>query len=196
MTIWEINSKNFEAVAKKAALALRKGKVLACPTDTVYGLLTDATNKKAVERVLLIKGREKTKPLPIFVSNIAMAKRLAKVSRGQERFLKKSWPGKVTVVLKSKRILPAETGTTESIALRIPKHSLARLILGKVRRPLTGTSANLSGTPSLSDSKEIIAQFQNRKHKPDMVLDAGVLPKSKPSKVIDITGVKHKVLRK
>ena len=196
MTIWEINSKNFEAVAKKAALALRKGKVLACPTDTVYGLLTDATNKKAVERVLLIKGREKTKPLPIFVSNIAMAKRLAKVSRGQERFLKKSWPGKVTVVLKSKRILPAETGTTESIALRIPKHSLARLILGKVRRPLTGTSANLSGEPPLSDSKEIFRQFQNRKHKPDMVLDAGVLPKSKPSKVIDITGVKHKVLRK
>ena len=196
MTIWEINSKNFEAVAKKAALALRKGKVLACPTDTVYGLIVDAANKKAVKRVLLIKGRERTKPLPIFVKDIAMAKKLAKVSRGQERFLKKVWPGKVTAVLESRRILPKETGTQKTIGLRIPKHKLLQLILQEVKIPLTGTSANLSGTPSLSDSTQIIAQFQNRKHKPDMVLDAGVLPKSKPSKVIDITEAKHKVLRK
>ena len=196
MTVWEINPKNFEAVAKKAALALQKGKVLVCPTDTVYGLIADATNKKAVERVLLIKGREKIKALPIFVKDIAMAKKFARVSPSQEQFLKKVWPGKVTAVLESRGILPKETGTKESIGLRIPNYKLVRLILGKVRRPLTGTSANLSGTPSLSDSKDIIAQFQNRKHKPDMVLDAGVLPKSKPSKVIDITKAKHKVIRK
>ena len=113
MTVWKINPKNFEAVAKKASLALQKGKVLACPTDTVYGLIADATNKKAVKKVLLIKGRKEKKPLPIFVKDIAMTKRLARVEPLQERFLKKVWPGKVTVVLKSRGVLPKETETKE-----------------------------------------------------------------------------------
>jgi len=196
MIVWEINSKNLETIAKKAALALQKGEIVACPTDTVYGLIADAANKKAVKRVLLIKGRKETKPLPIFVKNISMAKHFAKVSPLQERFLRKVWPGKVTAVLESRGILPKETGTQESIGLRIPNYTLVHLMLGKVRRPLTGTSANLSGTPSLSDSKELIAKFQRRKYKPDIVLDAGVLRKSKPSKVVDIRGAKYKVIRK
>jgi len=179
-----------------AVKALEEGKVIVCPTDTVYGLIADATNKKAVERVLIIKGRKEIKPLPIFVKDISMAKKFAKVSPLQERFLRKVWPGKVTAVLESRGLLPKETGTQESIGLRIPKHKLVRLILQKVKLPLTGTSANLSGEPPLSDSKEIFRQFQNRKHKPDVVLDAGILPKSKPSEVIDITGAKQIILRK
>jgi L-threonylcarbamoyladenylate synthase len=196
MIVWEINSKNFETVVKKAALALQKSKVLACPTDTVYGLIADAANKKAVKKVLLIKGRKKTKPLPIFVNSIAMAKRLARVSPSQGRFLKKVWPGKVTLILESRGLLAQETGTQESIGLRIPKHKLVQLILQKVKTPLTGTSANLSGEPPLRDSKEILRQFQNRTYKPDILLDAGNLPFSLPSKVVDITQSKPKVLRK
>lgn len=176
--------------------ALKKGKVLACPTDTVYGLIADATNKKAVGKVLLIKGREKTKSLPIFVKDIGMAKKFAKVSPLQEKFLRKVWPGKVTVVLESRGILPKETGTQESIGLRIPNHALVSQILEAFQRPLTGTSANLSGMPSLSDSKEVIAQFGARKYQPDLVIDAGGLAKAKPSKVVDITGTRHKILRK
>ena len=179
-----------------AVQALSQGKVLVCPTDTVYGLLADATNTKAVEKVLLIKGRERTKPLPIFVKDIEMAKKFAKVSPLQEKFLRNIWPGKVTAILESRGVLPRETGTGESIGLRIPKYEFLNLLLETYGKPLTGTSANLSGTPSLSDSKEIIAQFENRKYKPDMLLDAGVLPKSKPSKVIDITSAKHSILRK
>lgn len=176
--------------------ALKKGQVLACPTDTVYGLLADATNKKAVAKVFLIKGREKGKSLPVFVSSIAMAKKFARVSSSQEKYMRKAWPGKVTAVLKSRGVLPKETGTQESIGLRIPKHELVQLILQKVKVPLTGTSANLSGEPPLSDSKEVFRQFQNRKYQPDILIDAGKLPFSKPSKVIDITGQKKKVLRK
>ena len=206
MTVWEINPKNFEAVVKKAVYALQKGKVLACPTDTVYGLLADAANRKAVGKVLLIKGREKRKPLPIFVKDIGMAKRLARVRTSQERYMRKVWPGKVTVVLESRGILPAspklqrgepkETGTQESIGLRIPKHKLVQAILQKVKTPLTGTSANLSGEPPLSDSKEIIEQFSKRKYQPDILIDAGKLPFSRPSKVIDMTGVKPIIIRK
>ena len=196
MKVLRFTSDTIGEILKEAARSLRKGKVLACPTDTVYGFIADATNAKAVRKIFRIKGREKGKPIPIFVSDIEMARTLAEISKIQERFCGKVWPGKVTVVLESKDKLPRELGTAKTIGLRVPSHKLVQLILGKVRRPLTGTSANLSGTPSLSDSKEIIAQFQNRKHKPDMVLDAGVLPKSKPSKIIDITEAKHKVLRK
>ena len=196
MQIFSLSQQDFPSVVKKAAAALLKGMVLVCPTDTVYGLLADATNKKAVEKVFKIKGRREGKPLPIFVKDIVMAKTLAEVSFLQEKYMRKVWPGKVTLVLKSRGKLPKETGTAERIGLRIPKHRFAQAVLKEVRRPLTGTSANLAEKPSLSESKKVIAQFQNRKYKPDIVFDAGKLPYSRPSKVIDITGAKSKVLRK
>lgn len=180
----------------EASKALLKRKVLMVPTDTVYGFLADATNKRAVERVLQIKGRREGKPLPIFVKDIVMAKTLAEVSPLQEKYMRKVWPGKVTLVLKSRGVLQKETGTAERIGLRIPKHVFLQKILRKVARPLTGTSANLTGKPSFLKGKKLIAQFKNRKYKPDMVFDAGELSYSRPSKVIDITGANPKILRK
>jgi len=86
-------------VIESAIKAIKKGKVLIFPTDTVYGLICDAKNKKAVEKIFKIKNRPKNKPLPVFVKNIEMAKKLAKISGKQEKFLKKVWPGRVTAVL-------------------------------------------------------------------------------------------------
>src|SRR3989344_6315117 len=196
MKVLRLTSDDFEKILKEAVRSLKKGNVLACPTDTVYGFVADATNASAVRKIFRIKGREKGKSIPIFVKDITMARTLAKISKVQEKFIGKVWQGKVTVVLESKNKLPKELGTAKTIGLRQPKYKFLNLLLEAYGKPLTGTSANLSSTPSLSDSKEIIAQFQNRKHKPDTVLDAGVLPKSKPSKVIDITEAKHKVIRK
>ena len=185
-----------ENSVQEASKALLKGKVLVCPTDTVYGLLADATSKKAVGKVFKIKGRKEGKPLPIFVKDIAMAKTLAKVSFLQEKYMKKVWSGKVTLVLESKGMLPRETGTAERIGLRIPKHWFVQAVLKEVKRPLTGTSANLAEKPSLFESKKVIAQFQKRKHRPDIIINAGKLPYPRPSKVLDITGIKPKILRK
>jgi len=196
MQVLPFSQQDFSRAVQKTTAALLKGKVLVVPTDTVYGLLADATSRKAVQKVFLVKGREKGKPLPIFVKDIATAKTLAKVSPLQEKYMRKVWPGKVTLVLESRGVLPRETGTAERIGLRIPKHVLLQKILRKVDRPLTGTSANLAERPSLLEGKKVIGQFQSRKYKPDMVLDAGKLPYSRPSKVIDITGTKPKVLRK
>ena len=196
MIVLSVNPENFDAVVKKAVRALRKGKVLVCPTDTVYGLIADATNAEAVRKIFQIKGREKGKPIPIFVKDIASARKLAKIANEKENFLKKVWPGKVTVVLPSKGKLPKELGTSKTIGLRIPNYDLIDCLLKALNKPLTGTSANLSGTPSFSDSKEIIAQFSRRKYAPDMVLDVGVLPPSLPSTVIDFTEDKKKILRK
>ena len=193
MQIWKLSK---QAIAEQTASALKRGKVLACPTDTVYIWMVDATNKNAVRRVFQIKGRPSGKPLPIFVSSIATAKRLAKVRPLQEQYMRKVWPGKVTVVLKSRGVLPKETGTKETIGLRIPKHKLVQMILETAKLPLTGTSANLSGEPPLRDSKEIMKQFAERKYQPDILLDAGKLPHSRVSRVVDITKEKPLIIRK
>ena len=169
MTVLEIKPETFDAVVKKAVRGLQQGKVLVCPTDTVYGLIADATNAEAVRKIFQIKGREKGKPIPIFVKDIASARKLAKIANEKENFLKKVWPGKVTVVLPSKNKLPQELGTSKTIGLRIPNYDLVNRLLKALNKPLTGTSANLSGTPSLSDSREVIAQFSRRKYAPDMV---------------------------
>ena len=187
---------NFQKAVQKAAAALLQGNVVVCPTDTVYGLLADATNGKAVRKVVQIKGRQQGKPLPIFVKDMATAKQLAKISLLQEKYIKKVWPGKITLVFKSRGVLPKETGTTKTIGLRTPNHVFLQMLLAVLGRPVVGTSANLAGKPPILDSKDIIKQFWKRTYKPDILLDAGKLPRSRPSRVIDIIGSEPKILRK
>ena len=196
MKVIALSKKSFKKEIEIALDVLQNGGIIVCPTDTVYGLLANATSRKAVQRVFLIKKREGEKPLPIFVKDIAMAKTLAKVSFLQEKYMRKVWPGKTTLVLKSKGLLPKETGTEKYIGIRIPKYRFIQALLKEINIPLTGTSANLAGKPSLSDSKDVVKIFEKEKYKPDMVIDAGKLLYSRPSKVIDITKIKPKVLRK
>ena len=177
------------------ARSIRRGQIVVCPTDTVYGLLADAANKKAVQKVFEIKGRPKNRALPVFVKDIKMAKRLARISKKQEAFLEKTWPGKVTAVLENRGVLPEGLEERGTVALRIPNYELIHKILQKLDRPLTGTSANISGEPACLDGKEVLAQFRGRKAQPDVLLDAGKLPPSKPSMIIDITGKDYTVLR-
>ncbi|RLC35447.1 MAG: threonylcarbamoyl-AMP synthase [Candidatus Nealsonbacteria bacterium] len=171
----------------KAAMAIKEGKVLVCPTDTVYGLICDAGNKKALERLYKIKKRSRKKPIPIFVGSIRMAKKLARISGEQEEFLRKVWPGKMTVVLERKK------GGT--VGLRVPNYAFVLNLIGRVNRPLTGTSANISGQPASTKVKEVREQFNNRRPQPDLIIDAGNLPPSKPSTVIDLTIWPPKILR-
>lgn len=172
---------------EKAVKAIKEGKVLVCPTDTVYGLICDAGNEEALERLYKIKNRPKNKLIPVFISDIEMAKKIAEISREQEKFLSKVWPGAVTVVLKKKD----GSGT---IGLRIPNHKLL-LGLAKQTGPLAETSANISGQPDSTKIKEVLNQFRGRKFQPDLIIDGGDLPPSKPSKVIDLTVSPFKVLR-
>jgi len=172
---------------KKALMAIKNGGVLVCPTDTVYGLIADALNKAAVEKIYKIKKRPKNKPLPVFVKDIAMAKKLVIINAEQEKFLKEVWPGQTTVVFNAKN------GGT--LGLRMPNH---KFILNLVRRagPLAETSANISSKPATTKIKEVLKYFRGRKYEPDLVLDAGNLKPGKPSQVIDFTGPELKVLRK
>ena len=103
MEILKLGQKNFTETIKRVGISIRQGMVTVLPTDTVYGLVADATNKKAVEKIFKIKKRQFNKPIPVFVKDIRIAKKLALIDKNQERFLTKVWPGKTTAVLKRKQ---------------------------------------------------------------------------------------------
>ena len=176
--------------------ALNAGKVVVLPTDTVYGLFCDGRNKGAVKKIFRIKNRSADKPLGIFTRDVEMAKEYAEIDKKQEKMLKKHWPGRVTFVLKKIAPLPNGVGTKDTIGIRIPDYSLFKEIFKAINFPLAQTSANLSGRPCLLSGKEVIKQFENRAFQPDLILDAGSLPLSKPSSVIDLTCTTPKILRK
>jgi len=198
LTIIKTKSKNLKELVKIANQAIKKGKIIILPTDTVYGLICDTTNRTAIERLFKIKKRKSSKAIPIFIKNIKTAKDLAWVDKKQEGFLKKVWPGKVTAVLKAKnkkRFPKGIISKDEKIGLRISNYKFLNQILTKANLPLTATSANISGKPASTKIKDVISQFENQKFKPDLIFNGGDLKKSKPSKVIDLTGEKLKILR-
>lgn len=197
-----------QKAANKAVDVIGKGGVVIFPTDTVYGFLADAYNKKAVEKIFKIKKRQSEKPLPVFVKDIKMAKELAEINKDQEKIIKKYWPGKYTFVLKSQIPMPkfqtnpkfqilnskllTKNGT---IAIRIPKYKFLNDLLKKIDKPLAQTSVNISGKPALIKIKEIIAEFGTCKNKPDLIVNRGDFEKAKPSKIVDLTKNKVKILR-
>jgi len=196
MSILKVNQRNLKTIVKITVKSIKQGEVVVCPTDTVYGLLADATNEKAIKKLLKIKKRRTQKPIPIFVKDLKMTKRLAQINKNQEKFLRKIWPGKVTTVLKRKNKLPKILfAERKTIGLRIPDYKIINQLLFIINRPLTGTSANISGKPPSTKIKEVISQFKNQKFQPDLIIDAGNLPKSKPSIVLDLTIWPPKILR-
>ncbi|MDD3399989.1 MAG: L-threonylcarbamoyladenylate synthase [Candidatus Pacebacteria bacterium] len=187
MEILKLKGPDHREVLNKAAKAVREGRILVCPTDTVYGLICDAGNREALKRLFEVKSRDKNKPVPLFVKDMKMAKKIARIDKEQELFLKKVWPGKLTAVLKSKK------GGT--VGLRIPDYKFINQLLLETGRPLTGTSANISGIPGSTKIKEVVSQFQGRKNQPDLIINAGNLKKSQASTVVDLTVLPPKIIR-
>jgi len=194
MKILKISKKNFNKVLKKVTELIEKGKVVVFPTDTVYGLIADAKNEKAVEKIFKIKKRSKRKPIPIFIESLKVVKKIAKVDKGKEKFLMKIWPGKVTAILEAKdKKFPKSILKKNKIGIRIPNYKFLNLLLKKIKKPLAQTSANISKIPTPMNIKGILKQFKNRKFQPDLIIDAGNLGQ-KPSIVLDLTEEPPKIV--
>ena len=188
-----ILSDNLEDVIK----IIRNGEVVVFPTDTVYGLICDATNKKAIEKLFKIKKRSYKKPTPVFVKNTGAAKKIARINKKQEGFLKKVWPGKVTMILEARKMFPKGVlGSDNKIGIRVPNYKPALFLLEKLNMPLSSTSANISEIPGSGKIEEVIKQFSGRKNKPNLIVDAGNLKPSKSSTVVDLTDNGLIILRK
>lgn len=160
----------------EAIKVLQAGGVVVCPTDTVYGFLALAENKKAVEKIYKIKKRPKKKPLAVFVKDFKMAESLAEINESQKKILKQKWPGKYTFILPYK--------LNKTIALRIPKYKFLNDLLKKINKPLAQTSVNISGNPPILAIGDIIERFGKQNI---LIIDGGNLKKSSPSRIIDLT---------
>lgn len=198
-----------------AAAVIKRGGVVICPTDTVYGFLADATNKKAVEKIYKIKKRPKSKPLPVFARDIKMAKQIAEINARQEKILRKYWPGKYTFVLKSKikrqksklqfknkkfteKLSNLVVSKDNTIGIRIPKYKFLNDLLKSINRPLAQTSVNISGEPPLTKIEDIETRFAKiwaRSGVPLLLVNGGEFKRAIPSKIINLTTKKKIVLR-
>ncbi|SFF81082.1 L-threonylcarbamoyladenylate synthase [Halopelagius inordinatus] len=140
-----------------AADALRNGEIVVYPTETVYGLGADATDAAAVERVYEAKRRPREKPLSMAVPDVDAALRYVSVTPFEERFMRAFLPGPVTVVVERGDDLPDElTAGGDRVGVRVPDHAVALELLARAApTPVTATSANVSGEPSVTRPEEL-----------------------------------------
>lgn len=163
---------------------LFRQKVIAYPTDTVYGLGCLSTSPEAVKRIYKIKQREEAKPLLVLVDSLEMAREYFHINPEQEKILEERWPGPVSFILKDKQKLAPELNQAgKGLAVRLPKNEFLTKIVSKLKKPLTSTSLNKSGEEILSRVSDIKKYF--REEEIDLVIDAGTL-EGRPSEIIDL----------
>jgi len=185
----KISQKDFSFIASQ----FKCGKTIVYPTDTIYGLGCDATNQKAVDQIFKIKRRKKKQSLLVLVSSISMLKKYTYISKRQIEYLKKCWSGPVTVILKDRGRLAKNVASQEkSLAVRLPKSKFLTKMIREVGIPMVSTSINISGKESILDPEKINKELG--KEKPDVVIDAGILPQKKPSKIIDIRNIDNTII--
>ena len=176
---------------KDAYDSIKKGGVVVFPTDTVYGIGCDPYNKDAINKIYKIKGREKTKQLPVLAYSKKEIKEIAYLDENSEKISDKFWPGPLTLILKVKdKKIEESLGLEGKIAVRIPNHP-CMLALLKECKLLVGTSANFSGQPSFNDSRGIIGKFTGY----DVLLDGGKIVNPGESTIIQFEGNELKIVR-
>ncbi len=179
----------------EAARALRAGKLVAFPTETVYGLGGDATNDRAVAAIFAAKGRPSFNPLIVHVSNISAAAQYAELGAKAQAIAKRFWPGPLTLVLPRRRdckISLLATAGLDSVALRVPAHKVAQTLLMMAGVPLAAPSANPSGRLSPTAAEHVLAELGD---KVEFVIDDGPCAIGVESTVLSLLDDKPRILR-
>jgi len=181
------------AQIKEAVRILKKGGVVAYPTDTVYGLGASMESPEAVERVFAVKSRPRSMALPVLVASVAQIEALAgRITPAAHCLIKAFLPGAMTLVLPASDLVPEYLRAREgTIALRIPDHSVPLALITGIGTGIVGTSANLSGRPSPVTADDVRSQLGDTV---DLIIDGGGCG-GKESTIIDVTGEVPRVLR-
>jgi L-threonylcarbamoyladenylate synthase len=173
---------------------LKKGGIVAYPTDTVYGLGAGISFTQAIERIYAVKERALNNPFPLLLSDISQISQVAEsVPPVAWRLMDIYWPGALTLVLPALKNVPriiTAGGTT--VAVRIPAHPVPVALIRGIGEPIVGTSANLSKYPSALTALEVSSQLGN---KVDFIIDGGKSRGGIESTIVDVTGDKPVVLR-
>ncbi|MBN2488584.1 MAG: threonylcarbamoyl-AMP synthase [Methanosarcinaceae archaeon] len=192
--VFKVDSSNFDETIKRAALILKKGGLVAFPTETVYGLGADALNPEAVRKIFEAKGRPADNPLIVHIAAKEHLHDLAMdVPAHAAGLVDAFWPGPLTLVLKRKNIVPdITTGGLDTVAVRMPDNQIALELIRQAGTPIAAPSANVSGRPSPTDAGHVIADLAGRI---DAVIDGGSVRIGVESTVVDVTGDIPVILR-
>lgn len=187
---------NNPQAAKAAASVLAHGGIVLYPTDTVYGLGVDARNPEALQRLFALKGRPEHKPVSVQVDSLETAATVATLSPIATTLAQAFLPGALTMVATLHPQSPLRFTTPHpTVGIRIIDHPFCRLLTEATGFPITATSANRSGEPTLSTVEEILKQFGEASRQIDLIIDSGTAPSQTPSTVIDTTGDTPLLLR-
>lgn len=183
-----LSQADVEAVAK----AVKACKIVAFPTDTVYGLGSTGLVKAAARKIYEIKGRPSVKPLPVLVDSVESARKWVEWTPAADALARKFWPGALTLVLR-----PTEEGRLltfaefQTVAIRVPDQPELRRLIAASGVPWISTSANLSSSPSLVNGEDVVKQFDGLV---DYIVDAGRTA-GRESSIADATSLPVRVLR-
>lgn len=182
------------AALRYAAEFLRRGDLVAIPTDTFYGIAADPFNLAAVDQLYRVKGRPETRALPILVNTITQAMSLARdVPYSFHKLAAKFWPGPLTLLVEASSAVPLKvTAHTGNVALRWPKSAIVNALIDLLKGPLTGTSANISGQPACASAIELLEQMGDLL---PLIIDAGETPGNLASTIVRLEGNDWAVMR-
>jgi L-threonylcarbamoyladenylate synthase len=181
-------------VIESAAEAIRRGELVAFPTETVYGLAADAFNEKAVARVFEVKERPANNPLPVQIASLDGVPRLAaEIPDAALRLMDTYFPGPLTIVFRaSGEVSELITAGTGKVGIRMPDHPVALALILAAGTPIVAPSANTSGEPPPTTADEVFAYLDGRI---EMILDAGPTQLKIASTVVDVTESPPRILR-
>jgi L-threonylcarbamoyladenylate synthase len=182
-----------ELAIERAAAAIRRGEVVAIPTDALYTLVADPLNLHAVGRVFAAKGREIQRALPLLVLDVMMAEELARETSARFYLLARHfWPGPLTIIAPASSRVPLKvTGNTGRLAMRQSRSNVANALLGRLAQPLISTSANISGQPTCKSGIQCFGVMDGRV---DLVLDGGTA-NGAGATTVDVTEPYWRVIR-
>lgn len=182
--ILEVSLRDREKAAKAIELAAKEiaaGNLVIIPTETVYAIAADATNEEAVKKIFQLKERDASKPIPLIVSDLNLARQHAKINAIAEHLAQAFMPGPLTLVVDKLATIP-DAVSKDGVAFRISSNTFARAISSEAGVPITATSANKSGEPPLYSAWQVREAFNG---KVPVIILSGDLQQIPASTVID-----------
>lgn len=184
---------------RQAVDVLKRGGVVVYPTETSYGFAADATNTKAVEKVMKLKQRDLEESVPMIAPTLSMILRYMELAPKLKKLARKAWPAPLTLVgpaVEGRGLADGVIRKDGSVAMRISSHPVAIVLSRRLGKPIISTSANITAQPPAFSIKQFQKQFEDSELQPDLILDAGRLAKKKPSTIVTEENEQLVILRK
>ncbi|HVN88878.1 MAG TPA: L-threonylcarbamoyladenylate synthase [Candidatus Binataceae bacterium] len=189
----ESSSEAFRSAIAQAVATLQAGELVVFPTETFYGIAADPESSDALEKIVAIKGREPDKPIALIAADMDAAFSVAShVPETARKLARAFWPGPLTLVLPARSGLHDALKGPNGVGVRVSPHPVARALSAAFGKPITATSANLSGTPAIADALQVREVFAGRIK---VILEDGRLAGGAPSTVVEFTESGYRIVR-